>query len=60
LGETLENNSTYSELPFAGTVDFQKDSKLPAKLNGLLIGHQHAMALSSLIATQYPLLRRDA
>ena len=44
-------------MPFAGSVDFQKDFKLPAKLNGLLIGHQHVMALSSLIVIQYPLQR---
>ena len=32
LGETLENNSTYSELPFAGTVDFQERFQTAGKV----------------------------
>tara|TARA_B100001248_G_scaffold174241_1_gene132163 strand:+ start:129 stop:2084 length:1956 start_codon:yes stop_codon:yes gene_type:complete len=32
LGETLENNSTYSELPFAGTVDFQERFQIAGKV----------------------------
>tara|TARA_B100000242_G_scaffold197882_1_gene143054 strand:- start:2319 stop:4274 length:1956 start_codon:yes stop_codon:yes gene_type:complete len=32
LGETLENNSTYSELPFAGSVDFQERFQTAGKV----------------------------
>ena len=32
LGETLENNSTYSELPFAGSVDFQERFQTTGKV----------------------------
>ena len=32
LGETLENHSTYSELPFAGTVDFQERFQTAGKV----------------------------
>ena len=32
LGETLENNSTYSELPFSGTVDFQERFQTAGKV----------------------------
>ena len=32
LGETLENNSTYSETPFSGTVDFQERFQTAGKV----------------------------
>ena len=32
LGETLENNSTYSELPFSGSVDFQERFQTAGKV----------------------------
>ena len=35
LAETLENNSTYSEKPFSGSVDFRRDFKVLEKWNGL-------------------------